>query len=186
MFRQPFAIFGAIAFLSLLQDVIEIDQTIATVLEAVRAVTQPVWRALLSWIEIELAAWIYDYMTMGAIIAGMTVRMRLFWWKSIRETYQKRLTIRFLVAPLGTFGPDQPQLFFLVDLPLRIIDAFLFWPITMAYRLTYSVWKYFARHKTDTGKKVWRDGYIVFYETIAWALILLSINYALLKSWISI
>ena len=184
MFRQPFAIFGALAFLSLLRDIIEIDTTILVVVDAIRDVTRPVWQFLLSWWPYSIPEWLPDYLTMGVIVAGMTVRMRLYWWSMLETTPARRLSIRFASIRLAKFGEGDWGRFYLIDLPLRIVDALLFWPLTMVYRMTFAVFKYFQYSRTPEFRKIWRDGYRIFYETFLWALIIIIANYVLLRGWI--
>ena len=179
LLRQPFAILGALVFISLLGDIVTLNESLRNIVQAIQTVTRPVWAFVLGWLPWELPGYTKDYLTMGAIVAGMTLRMRLFRWKSIHDhnTEYKYMQVRFLTIPLVNVTPGQWFRFFLLDIPVRMIDNLLFWPVSLTYRL-YRVsrdrlWE--VQNKNTT----WRRGYFIFAETFVWILIILTFNYTL-------
>lgn len=82
LLRQPFALLGAVALLSLAQDLLTWQENINTWLNAFQAVTRPIWDFLLGWF-FEWVGWefpcrVKDYLTVGVVMSGMSLRTRIY------------------------------------------------------------------------------------------------------------
>ena len=75
--RQPFAILGALAFISLIDNILTLQTTLENIVTAFQAVTRPVWEFLLGWLPWDLPGWVADYLTMGMVVSGMWFRALL-------------------------------------------------------------------------------------------------------------
>lgn len=101
--RQPFAVFGAISLISLASDIVVLDQNIVTVVSAIRTIFYYIWEFLFIWLPFDLASWQMDYMTVGAIVSGMTVRMRFYRWAMLNKREGEGNFLRFSLFDSSTF-----------------------------------------------------------------------------------
>lgn|GEM_PF-6972226 len=179
--RLPFALLAAIGFLTLLKDILEFHGTILTILNAVQSATRPAWAFILQWLPIEIPGLLADYLTMGAISAGMMIRMRLYWWQLIQADQKKSMELRFLFFPFGSITRDTPFLFYLIDLPLRFINSVILWPFEFARRLYRLATVKLRNPLTQLSHDQWTKGNLIYGETFMLSLLIIVANQAMLS-----
>ena len=179
--RLPFALLAAVGFLTLLKDILEFHDTILIILNAVQYATRPAWAFILGWLPIEIPWLLADYLTMGAISAGMMIRMRLYWWKLITDDQKKSMELRFLFFQFGSITRKTPFLFYLIDLPLRFINSLMLWPFEFIRRLYRLATVKLKKPLTQLSHDQWMKGNLIYGETFILALLIIVINQALLS-----
>ena len=181
--RQPFAVIGALSLISLLSNILDLQQDLQRIIHAIQTVTHWIWDVIFGWTNLNVAGWIKDYLTMGVIVAGMTLRMRLNRWHVINMEATGSLRLRILTFPFFWIQKGQWFRFYFIDLPIRMLDIFLFWPVHLLYRaiqftrIIRSPEENLARLGAEP-KGPWLESYAVFLETFVWALVILVGSYA--------
>lgn len=181
--RQPLAILGALAFISLLGDIITLQETLENIIEAIRSVTRPVWRLLFAWLPFQIPPLVSDYLTMGAILAGMITRMRLYRWNMLKTSRVDFISYRIFMFRIPRIVKGQWARFYFIDIPVRILESLFFWPVSLSVRLIRYIIMSTHEWESQENREVWMKGYRIYFETFIWAVFILAINYALIFGW---
>ena len=185
--RRMGAILGAIGFVSLLGDLIQLHETVLSIIDAFRGLTRPVWGFLLSWLPFEVYGWVIDYLTMGVIVGGMQVRAFAANWDFMREQVF-RITANWFGIIRIRLSARTPHLYFL-HLVYLFFAAILVWP---KFLISWSIHYLKGDWKTDADGRQWPTDkhrirlakiYQTYFETLLWAAVILAISYSLLIGW---
>lgn len=180
--RQAFALLGALTLISLLGDIVTLHETVSNIVDAIRSVTRPFWGLILGWLPFDLPVWFADYLTVGTIIAGMTVRMRFYRWQLLKSGHVPHMSYRVLIFRFFSIKPHHWFQFHFLDLPIRFFDNLFLWPIAIAYMFVRYIALVSSRRPRDQ-KALFLRAYIIYLETLVWALIILTANYSLIFGW---
>lgn len=161
---KPWAILGAIGFISVLKNVMVLPQDLAFVIDGFRAVSRPVMEFLLGWlfelINIDPPGWALDYFVVGFITAGALYRGSAVYYTS--DTYKK-------------FSKESStsKFFYLCLAPA---SGIVMWPfyIALIMRDLYVDSEYVLDPGTRQGQETPQ-----FLETFIYAAIILAVAYAL-------
>lgn len=192
--RQPFALFGALAFLGLLKDIMTVQSDLAMVLDAVRSVTRPIWDFVFGWLQIEVPSFVKDYLTMGVISSGIAFRLAAYQFRQLGDMFTDITYYPFSI-PIERFGyqvfPSSGNLRKAGYLVLGTVDSLFLWPLVLAdkirglsYRKEYE-FNMDGEYIGPEYAKVQKKGQDMYFETFAWISILLVGNYALIYGDIS-
>lgn len=175
IWRTPFAVFGAFGLLSLSTGggVMQVDSNIEAWIAIWEAITIPIWHFVLwpieAYFELALPDWALNYATVGLIVFGMT--LRFFFFFSDPET---------LIRVAGTSDGWPPSRYIWVA-----GLCLLAWPVWVLFNLFLTVWfllghSEFGSDKTSPAYAAFAAGLGMFWQTAAWFLLMIAINYALL------
>lgn len=182
--RRMGAILGAIGFVSLLGDLIHLQETMLSIIEAFRALTRPVWGFIFRAFPFEVYGWVKDYLTMGVIVGGMQVRAFAVNWEFVRQRVFA-VTVRWFGVARLRLSAQTPRLYFL-HIVYIFFSTIPMWPsklLSWARRYIRGDWK------TDSDGNEWPTDdyqiklkriYQIFFETFLWAAIIIAASYSLL------
>ena len=186
LIRNTFAIVGAFAVVGMLKGIISLQEDVQFVVQAIQSVTRTIWSFVFRPLSFEVPSIIQDYLTMGVVTAGMQMRSSLYMWSAIqKEDWNEVIFSLPLFGKILIADQGEPKKFYWAILPLQMLKAFFFWPL----RIISSTWLYkkgrwkrnFDGDKWDTkqARRVSKQQYKIFFETLLWAFIIIVINYAL-------
>ena len=194
--RQPFAILTAFAILAVLHQVSELITFVSfemipffsSILEFYSSFSAQLWGIIFSFIELEIPQIFSMYLTTGLIVFGMTMR-QIFVLFRINRCINIVYIIPSTNIKLFNFHTHRVWGIFMY-MPLSIIVNMIFWPITFITK----VWIYFGGLEAELTKlateyysseifypldpKITRVGNRVFIESLAWAILMILISFA--------
>lgn len=171
--RQPFAALGALALLSLADDLLQLHEWIEHWISAWRGITFPIWDFLLGPLlrrfDLHLSDWMKDYLSIGLVVFGMNLRSRLY-EVSMRTRSDGPQMVVWHLGPFPVCAYDESNallnvLFSLLD----FLEGILLWPAIIVNRVYRSI----------RGYDLAREKLVIFMETLVWVLMLVAFSYAL-------
>ena len=168
--RQPFAILGAIALLSLARDLLQLHSWLSTWIDAWQAITRPISTFLLGgffkWLHLALSDKLKDYFSIGLVVFGMNFRAGMY-----ATTHSEHLATHFLGIRLFSFRSDN-RLAIIADTILLFLEALFFWPAVILFRISF-----FLQERKRSAVSEFQ--FYIFLETFVWTLIAIALSYGL-------
>ncbi len=159
------AFFGAVGILTFADAAIDFHHYMGDWIQIWTSITRPVWDFLLGWVfdyfGMSVPWWVKDYLTMGVITFGMSLRTMT------SNEGSDTLADLFLSKRLVSFNWSLTETF--QDSPLLWV---LLWPKVWAYVVSYIIWDEFV----DGDLKA----IATFFESFAYALLVIASSYALI------
>lgn len=186
----PFVLLGALGIVSIVGTFTTLEENIALTLEAWRTITRPVWDFLLGWV-FDLAGWrlpwwLKDYLTIGAVTCGMTLR-RL---KTVARGWGK-------VFSQSKLAHVKPEKFLRWKYLLLIVFvSLLLWPVEYLQAIirrgtrhaffqsgTLPTWGDVGLDEAglSQARELEQKARRAYWSTAVWALVLLGLNFALVQ-----
>lgn len=117
-----------------------------------------------------------DYMLMGFIVAGMRFRSSNVIWQALKQSTKNTsknslnsYTQKTIFKPIVLL-PGQELKYYLVFLPVRLIFAFVAWPIKIfgaLFRYVSGEWR--KGFEEDALQEIRQEQYLTFFKAVIWA-----------------
>ena len=159
------AFFGAVGILTFADAAIDFHHYVGDWIQIWTSITRPVWDFLLGWVfdyfGMSVPWWVKDYLTMGVITFGMSLRTMTSseGGDTLADLFRPKRLVSFNWSLSDTFQ-NSPLLWALL------------WPTVWAYAVYYIIWSEFV----DGDLKA----IATFFESFAYALLVIASSYALI------
>ncbi len=175
---------GTIAFLALLNGIINFKSYFGEAIMVFQNTTRPLWGAILFWLPFEAPDTLKDYLTMGIITSGMRFRSSLYKWHAVENGVWSEFIIPIPFSrDRISVHKGEGKKFYRLFLPIYSFSELLFWPISILTNTLHSV---SGRSDRNYDGKEWdnkeqkyisKNQYRLFFQPLTLAMIIIFIYY---------
>lgn len=183
------ALLAAVGMLSIMDNIMTLDVVIRRVVENYQLLSHTFWSWTMSIFNLSIPGGVADYLTMGLIASGMRFRAFKFLYDTMNlDRVWHVVPYRLFWLYEGGVRPLDWRHFYFFAAPLRSLQDLFFWPVSFLLMVR----SYFRRdyQRNYGGKKISgndefilksKSMYHIYFESIVLFLIVLALNFILLK-----